>query len=161
MEMELLRAGFGVTQGKRHIRQRSGADLPSRSVRPLIRKHLLPEPRPVKRSLGITSMIDVSDGLLRDLGHICDESRVGARIFSDLIPLSGPLLDICGRLGMNPLDYALTGGEDLLLLFTSPSKARKDAVKIGEITEEGRHIVYPGGRSVRFTAGGYEHFKKR
>jgi thiamine-monophosphate kinase len=162
MGLELLRTGMAVTEGKKRVRHRkSGTDLPSRSVRFLVKKHLLPRLSPLKRRSRVTSMIDISDGLLMDLGHICDESGVGARIFSDLIPLSGPLVDICTRLGRNPLDYALTGGEDLLLLLTSPSKTRKDAVRIGEITEEGRSIVYPGGRQVSFRAGGYEHFRKK
>jgi thiamine-monophosphate kinase len=162
MGLELLRKGLAVTEGNKRIRyNRSGIDIPSRSVRFLAEKHLLPRLSPLKRKSGVTSMIDISDGLLMDLGHICDESGVGARIFSDLIPMSGPLVDICARLGTNPLDYALTGGEDLLLLFTSPSKTRKDAVRIGEITAEGRSVIYPGGRQVSFRAGGYEHFRKK
>jgi thiamine-monophosphate kinase len=162
MGLELLRKGIAVTEGKKTVRyRRSGTGLPSRSVRFLVEKHLLPPLTPLKRLSGVTSMIDISDGLLMDLGHICDESGVGARIFSDLIPLSGHLVDVCERLGKDPLDYALTGGEDLLLLLTSPSKTRKDAVRIGEITEEGRSIVYPGGRQVSFSAGGYEHFRKK
>ncbi len=125
----------------------------------LCKQHLLPEPVSVKRTKDITSMIDISDGLLADLSHICDESGVGALLYADKIPLSRELIAISKASGKDPLDYALKGGEDFVLLFTSSAKSRKGAAKIGEITKMGRYIIDTQGRKRRFKAEGYEHFK--
>jgi thiamine-monophosphate kinase len=126
----------------------------------LSERHLMPEPMPLKRTKDITSMIDVSDGLLADLGHICDESRVGAMIYSDKLPISKELAAVSKARGKDPLEYALKGGEDFLLLFTSSAKSRKGAVKIGKIIDKGRYLINSKGRKRRFKAEGYEHFKK-
>ncbi len=127
----------------------------------LIKRHLMPEPMPLKNTGGVTSMIDISDGLLMDLSHICDESGVGAVIYRDMIPVSKELMSVAKKLGKDPLEYALKGGEDYLLLFTSPAKTRRDALKIGEVTGKGRYIVDSEGRRERFKAEGYEHFKNK
>ena len=86
-------------------------------------KHLrftprLKEARLLTDNFKINSMIDISDGLAQDLGHIMEESRVGAVIYEDLIPLSKECKD---------LNDALYSGEDFELLFTL---ARKEASKI-------------------------------
>jgi thiamine-monophosphate kinase len=127
----------------------------------LIKRHLMPEPAPLKRTAGVTSMIDISDGLLIDLSHICDESNVGAVIYKDMVPLSKELIDAVKKLREDPLKYALKGGEDYLLLFTSPDKIRKDAVKIGDVISRGRYLVDSEGRRERFKAEGYEHFRNK
>ncbi len=125
----------------------------------LIRRHLMPEPVPLQKTSGITSMIDVSDGLLIDLSHICDESNVGAIIYKDKIPVSREFANTANRLGIEPLKFALKGGEDYVLLFTSPSKIKKNAFRIGEITKKGRFLVDTKGKKTSFKAEGYEHFK--
>lgn len=124
----------------------------------LIEKHLLPKPIPLKSTLGVTSMIDISDGLLIDLSHICDESNVGAIIYKDRIPLSDELISVANELDKDPYRFALTGGEDYVLLFTS-SRDREDAVRIGEIIKKGRYII-EDGKKRPFKAEGYEHFKR-
>ena len=63
-----------------------------------------------------SSMIDLSDGLSLDLENICRESKVGAEVFLDLLPLSDALLS----LSEDPVKMALEGGEDYQLLFTVP-----------------------------------------
>ena len=63
------------------------------------------------------AMIDVSDGLLQDLGHICEASKVGADIEGEHLPLSLGYRALRGR---ERLESALTGGEDYELLFTAP-----------------------------------------
>lgn len=68
----------------------------------------------------INSMIDISDGLLQDLGHILKQSKAGAAIFDPLVPKN--------RECKNSLD-ALTGGEDFELLFTM---SREDVIKLAE-----------------------------
>jgi thiamine-monophosphate kinase len=126
----------------------------------LIKKHLMPEPLPLKRTSGITSMIDVSDGLIMDLSHICDESRVGAVLYSDRIPVSGELRNAAHTLGVDYKKTALYGGEDYGLVFTAPRKGNmKNAVRVGEITKKGRYLIDAKGRKHPFKAKGYEHFK--
>lgn len=125
----------------------------------LMRKHLMPEPAPLKRTSGVTSMIDISDGLLIDLGHICDESKVGAAIYRDKIPISGALAGFAKISGMDPVTVALKGGEDYALLFTAPLAITTDAFQIGEIIKKGRFIIDEKGRKTRFRPEGYEHFK--
>lgn len=127
----------------------------------LIKRHLMPEPAPLKRTAGVTSMIDISDGLLIDLSHICDESNVGAVIYKEMIPLSKELINAAKKLQKDPIEYALKGGEDYHILFTSPDKSRRDAVKIGDIISKGRYLVDSEGRRERFKAEGYEHFKNK
>ncbi|MBI5675321.1 MAG: thiamine-phosphate kinase [Nitrospirae bacterium] len=127
----------------------------------LIKRHLMPEPAPLKRTAGVTSMIDISDGLLIDLSHICDQSKVGAVIYKETVPLSKELINAAKKLRKDPLEYALKGGEDYLLLFTSPDKIRKDAVRIGDVINRGRYLVDSEGRIERFKAEGYEHFKNK
>ena len=70
-----------------------------------------------------TSMIDISDSLSTDLNHICEQSRVGAVIYEDRIPLSKELKKAEFKKG--PLHYALSGGEDYELLFTVKKKMLK------------------------------------
>ena len=125
----------------------------------LMRKHLMPEPNPLKNTSKVTSMIDISDGLLIDLSHICDESKVGAVIYKNKIPISGELTDTAKILGTDPVKFALKGGEDYALLFTAPPDIKTTATKIGEIITRGRFIVDEKGRKINFKPQGYEHFK--
>lgn len=132
----------------------------SPDIRTLIKKHLMPEPRALEKTSGITSMIDVSDGLLMDLSHICDESNTGALIYIDKIPISKELALAAKKMGADPLKFALKGGEDYILLFTAPSDIKINAIRIGEIIKKGRFLVDARGRKTPFKAEGYEHFKR-
>ncbi len=136
-----------------------GKKLDFREIFPLLKKHLMPEPVPIKDTSKITSMIDVSDGLLKDLNHICDESRVGAVIYKDKIPLSKEFTAIAKILGIDPIKLAIKGGEDYALLFTAPRNIKTHAFQIGEIINRGRFIVSAKGERNRFIPEGYEHFK--
>ena len=65
-----------------------------------------------------TAAIDISDGLLQDLGHILAQSQVGASLYLERLPLSAPL---CAKVSVNQQErLALTGGEDFELCFTLP-----------------------------------------
>jgi len=130
-----------------------------KNVLPLIKKHLMPEPIPLENTSKITSMIDISDGLLIDLSHICDKSMVGAVICKDKIPVSKELAYTAKVLGTDPVDFALKGGEDYVLLFTAPQDMKTTAFKIGEIVKSGRFIIDEKGRKTKFKPEGYEHFK--
>jgi len=138
--------------------RRNKSRIPSSNLK-LIKSHLMPEPAPLRSTAGVTSMIDISDGLLIDLSHICRESNVGAVIYEDMVPMSKELKTIAHNLRKDPLEYALKGGEDYLLLFTSAQRIRKDAVRIGDIIRRGRYLVNSEGRRKSFKAEGYEHFK--
>ncbi|MBI4682417.1 MAG: thiamine-phosphate kinase [Nitrospirae bacterium] len=126
----------------------------------LIKKHLMPDIKQLKSTSKLTSMIDVSDGLLADLSHICDESKVGAIIYKENIPLSEELRSISNSMGQDPVQYALKGGEDYALLYTARPTYKTNDYKIGEIIKEGRYIIDSKGKKTLFKPEGYEHFKK-
>ncbi|HCC68649.1 MAG TPA: thiamine-phosphate kinase [Nitrospiraceae bacterium] len=128
---------------------------------PLFKKHLMPEPRFLKRIKDITAMIDISDGLLIDLCHICEESNVGAKIYLNKIPISKELLSTSKLMKINPIELALKGGEDYELLFTAPAGSKVNGTLIGEITRKGRVMVDESGKETSFRPEGYEHFKQR
>jgi len=148
----------------------------SEELKSLFDSHILP--RPYLRegrflaSHGVRAAIDVSDGLSSDLGHILKQSSVGASLYADKIPISENLRLFCGRFGFNPLEYALSGGEDYTLAGTlSRDKAEQIAhdyfktfdqplYLIGEITDsEKAEIIFPDGQSHVMTASGWDHFK--
>jgi thiamine-monophosphate kinase len=74
-----------------------------------------------------TAMIDVSDGLIQDLGHICKASGIGAQIWQDRLPLSRAYRKLAGRAGTR---YALSGGEDYELLFCARKHDRRRIEKL-------------------------------
>ena len=125
----------------------------------LLKRHLTPEARCPERFLQqATSMIDISDGLLIDLSRLCDESKVGAKIYRENIPVSFKMKKTASCLGISAMKLALSGGEDYELLFTAPAEAKIKAIHIGDITESERVIVDHVGRKKRFSAEGYQHF---
>lgn len=135
----------------------------------LIGRHKCPKPRlalgrRLALSGAVTSMIDVSDGLLLDLERITVQQGTGARLYMSRIPLSR---EYSAHVAGNAEDFfetALNGGEDYELLFTSPS-ARRDEVReisraLGiDITEIGE--VEPGPLLTVLDAGGNEIDIKR
>jgi thiamine-monophosphate kinase len=135
----------------------------------LRRKHLVPECRldaaPLLAPL-VNAMIDVSDGLAPEVGHICSQSGVGARIFAAEIPLHPDVTAAAAALDRDPLTFALGGGEDYELLFTiAPCRLeglRRTGLAItvvGAITSaaDGRLLVGADG-AARALQGGYNHF---
>ena len=127
------------------------------------RRHFYPEPRlDVGRYLRekklASAMIDTSDGLSVDLGHLCEESGVGAVIYEESLP----------RLpGRNGLLAALHGGEDYELVFTAaPRKRVPDHVKGVPITRIGEMVAGAGiclgnadGRLKPLPPEGWQHFR--
>ena len=104
--------------------------------------------------LGVTSMIDLSDGLSRDLRHICRESRVGALIDAEAIPVHEDAIE-ARRDGHSPLEHALHDGEDYELLFTSP---HENPNRIGVITSSLDIVIkYRDGRTEPLEPKGWEH----
>jgi thiamine-monophosphate kinase len=75
---------------------------------------------PAGAELGATSMIDVSDGLLADVGHIADASRVGIDIRREAFEITQPMRDAASALGVDPYTWVLTGGDDHPIVATFP-----------------------------------------
>ena len=149
----------------------------SDELRNLLRAHLRPVPHLLEgRFLGqhpaVKAAIDTSDGLSSDLGHIAEESSVGAMLYSDKIPVSRDLNAFCEQFGFDPVDYALSGGEDYTLLCTvSPEEAAEVAdafqrmfnrplFRIGAITDKKRmEVIFPDKTSKTIVPAGWNHFK--
>ena len=143
-----------------------------------IKKHLCPIPRleesqVLAEKTGVSSMIDLSDGLASDLKRVCAESNCGARIYLNKIPLSSHLRKLAKSGDRKVIDYALYGGEDYELLFTIKKSKIKELQKswqkmktaitnIGEILDKkhGITLVYPDGKEELLTKMGHNHFKK-
>jgi thiamine-monophosphate kinase len=153
--------------------------LDTQALKSLLKAHRVPEPhlregRFLAQQQGVHAAIDTSDGLSSDLGHIVEESRVGARLFADKIPVSQELMDFCTRFDFDPIEYALTGGEDYTLLCTiTPESANQIAnafekefkrplFQIGEITAEKQlMLVYPDAKTKPITPTGWDHFRTK
>jgi thiamine-monophosphate kinase len=131
------------------------------TMRPLLLRHLMPEARKPGKISGVaTAMIDVSDGLLIDLWRLCDESRVGARIYVKRIPISTQMKKVATFLNLDPYFLASTGGEDYELLFTAPPGRKVvNAHCIGEITDSERIFVGRDGTERPFSHEGYQHWR--
>ncbi|MCC3860608.1 thiamine-phosphate kinase [Pseudemcibacter aquimaris] len=123
-----------------------------------------------KNLVGVASAaLDISDGLMGDISHICNHSGVGAIIYCDKIPLSSAFVNI---LNENKQYHSLSwsGGDDYELLFTVPKENEKqlqnlpkcqyhDIVKIGEIIEGDNAILLDGiGNKIELEKQGFQHF---
>ena len=130
-------------------------------MKPLLQRHLMPSARkPGAWAKKATAMIDISDGLLIDLGRLCAESKRGARIYAERIPISNEMKAVARALGKDPMTFAMTGGEDYELLFTSDANAPvRGAMRIGDVTRSGTVLVLSDGTEKRFGHEGYQHFK--
>ncbi len=147
---ELLVRGARLLRGRVHLPR--SLDLPRRlraAARRAVARHLAPDPQlalgaALARAGGAGAVIDLSDGLARDLGRVCEASGVGARL--DLPSLRRALAPdfeaLCAALELSPLGLALGGGEDYVLLFTLPRRAparlRALGMEIGGIEPGGK-----------------------
>jgi thiamine-monophosphate kinase len=120
----------------------------------LVRAHLRPEPmlrlgRMLAKKRLATAMIDTSDGLAQDLGHICESSDVGIELYAGKIPVSSQLKRFCCETGGTALEYGLCGGEDYSLAFTAKPR---DLVKIMNIAAVCRARITAIGEATRGSA---------
>jgi thiamine-monophosphate kinase len=132
---------------------------------------LKPHPRITEGQLlveqGVKTAIDISDGLISDLKHICRASKVSARIEAELLPIRP---SVRANFGEKSLELALAGGEDYELLFTGSAEVIEKIKKaascpvtvIGEITtgEHGITVVNSQGQPVELDRAGWDHFSR-
>ena len=130
--------------------------------------HLRPQPRISEGQTlvreGVRAAIDISDGLIADLGHLCEASGLGALIKADQVPVH-PLVQ--AAFPEEALPLALSGGEDYELLFTAKEKVIRSLISsavfpisvIGTVTrEEGISLPDKEGRPFTIDKEGWDHF---
>jgi thiamine-monophosphate kinase len=156
----MSRAGLEIL--KQHRSDTASRPLRDAFLRPVPRLH---EGQMLVRH-GVKTAIDISDGLIADLTHICEASNVGARIKADLVPVHPAAAALFPE---KALEYALSGGEDYELLFTAPEGVMKQVeaaldcpvTVIGNIT-----AAKPGtvtvidfhGNEIHPETSGWKHF---
>ena len=138
----------------------------------LVSRYRLPQPRSAlgRQLSGLASAaIDISDGLAADLGHMCDTSRAGACIETELLPLS-PAASAALSGESRLMGRILSGGDDYELLISARPEAADRLMqaarvadtplcRIGSVTDEpGIRIVDANGTEIELESAGYAHF---
>ncbi len=158
-------AGLKLLQGEIHLDSEAESNLKNAHRRPFPR---INEGK-ILVQCGVKSAIDISDGLIADLTHICQSSQVGARVFAENIPIH-PNVENC--FPEEALFLALSGGEDYELLFTAHEEIIEAAKQhlsvsitvIGEIISESPGnvtVLDKNGNPIIPQKVGWEHFDKR
>jgi thiamine-monophosphate kinase len=140
----------------------------------LVRKHLKPVPRidqarKLVGKLRVNSMIDISDGLSSELFHLAEESGLGVLIRERDVPVSSKCTRLASLFGANPLEWALSSGEEYELLFTvdKKDKGKLDRIKsnlgvslIGRMVDrkQGLKMVRESGAIHPLKKSGFVHF---
>jgi thiamine-monophosphate kinase len=120
-----------------------------------------------------SAMIDTSDGFLGDLGHICEESGVGAELFQEKLPVSEGLREAALVLHRNPYDFILGDSDDYELVITCPPKnvallrstvnrcGSVPLTEVGRITGAAREmaLVLPNGERRSVIPKSWDHFR--
>jgi len=140
-----------------------GAGLASATAELLRHRQLWPRPRlRAGRALagaGARAMIDLSDGLGADAGHLAEASGVGLRIDAGTLPIAKGVAEVALAAGRDPLQLAAAGGEDYELLAAIPGELLGETTSaIGEAAEAALtpvgEIVADGGVEIRLPGGG-------
>lgn len=131
-----------------------------RSPKALVSAHRAPEPPYdlARKAKSATAMIDVSDGLLADLGHIAKASNVQMDINSNALEIPEELSATASAFNANALDWILTGGEDhaFVATFPTPLDVPSGWKLIGRV-QSGAPSVFIDGHPVELK--GWDHFK--
>jgi thiamine-monophosphate kinase len=172
----MLTGSVGESRAGLELTRRADLLLSASAKKRLLDRHLCPQPRLsqgllLARSGLVTSMIDVSDGVISDLSHVCNASGKGAQIDVSGLSLSPDLCEAALAAGADPLQWALSGGEDYELMFTTPPEAVHDIQKMlleetGVSCSKIGNITPGGGVSLRLADGsrvlpglkGWDHF---
>jgi thiamine-monophosphate kinase len=159
--------GLKVLRGDKDL-----AELEPDLKKVVIARFRLPEPRTVlgPRLVGVaTAMIDVSDGLLADLAHVCEASGCGGSVAAGSLPFSRAALAVLAKGWVRP-DALATGGDDYELLFTTAPEANAAVealatelalgiAAIGTIDRgAGVRLVDARGKPIRIESAGWQHF---
>jgi len=130
----------------------------------LLGRHMTFEPRvnlgrQLAASGKVSAMIDISDGLSRDLAHICRESKVGAVITAAMVPIHPDAEQMSRRPGdaRTPLEHALHDGEDHELLFTAATAPGLGEIRIGSIVADPGVWMESENRREALQPLGWEH----
>ncbi len=133
-----------------------------RSPRVVVEAHRRPEPPydagPQAAELGATALIDVSDGLLADLGHIAEASGVAIDVDTAAFEVAQPLRDVGAAVGSDPLRFILTGGDDHAFAgcFPAGTLLPEEWLVVGTVAE-GSGVTVDG--TTYEGALGHEHFR--
>lgn len=138
-----------------------------RQLKPEARKDIVAKLK--EAGITPTSMMDVSDGLSSELLHICNQSKVGCRIYEERIPIDYQTAVQAEEFNLNVTTCAMNGGEDYELLFTVPL-AQSELIQqisgirlIGHITEQrlgAAMITRDGNSEVSLKAQGWNAFSE-
>ena len=172
----LVTGTLGEARGGLALLTEIGAARAEKMGPSVVLAHRRPQPRLVAARTAaalpgaVRAAMDISDGLVVDLGKLCAASGVGARLDSTRLPISEALRAAAEHLGLDAVDMALEGGEDYeFLLVTAPADAPgvmaaiaasgTPCAAIGEIVKSGLHIIAPDGSGERpGERRGWDHF---
>jgi thiamine-monophosphate kinase len=137
-----------------------------RSPRVLVEAHRVPQisygAGAVAARAGATSMIDISDGLLADLGHVARASRVLIELRQDAFEMAEPLEAVAAATGADPYTFLFTGGEDhaLAATFPAPEAVPPGWLVVGAVgrADDDHSGVLVDGTAWE-SAAGFEHFR--
>jgi len=135
-------------------------------ARRAVRRHLIPQPQlSMGRWLALrrrAAAIDISDGLALDLHRLCRESELGAQIDATSLSTQSGFPTVCRKLGIDPTETILTGGEDYAILFSLPPRVRplgrQKCRRVGRLTAcPDIDLVSPEG-AIPLAVTGWDHF---
>ena len=134
-------------------------------------KVLLREAQELITELNVTSMIDISDGLASEVGHICRQSGLGCILWEEKVPVAEETVVWADRRGESIAKYIFTSGEEYELLFTvnkddyerwkatQPTQTGLNVTIVGEMVNRDKGIhVKRGGEIVPLSSFGWDHF---